>query len=224
MMRWAILLLVLLSPTALAAESLSDLEEPHKGTDKVWDVTVTNAEANARRVLIYRNEVGHGFGLIIYDSTGAEIFVKNGTRGLQTLPELAAGEYKFFVRGAGEFQVTDKAFERIIKENNVSTTLRGTDAYVLSPSRYWKVDFTGDVTVEWWALTEKAESLTSPVNRTAQAGQGYVMTLRGAEGTPYTISMTPTDAPVTESPSIGLVALLAGVVGVALAARFTRRT
>lgn len=208
MLRWILVILFLLLPTAVAVESLADFEEPHQGTDKVWDLVVTQDEANARRALVYRNTVGHPFGFIIYDASGAEIFIKNGSRGVQTFPALEAGEYKLFVRGSGEFQVTEKAFERTLTENNISTTLRGTDAYVLSAGRYWQVDFTGDVRIEWWSLTGVPEIVVPPTNRTAEVGQAYVMTVRGDPGAPYTITLNPVDAPVKESPGVGLAVFL----------------
>lgn len=221
MLRLVVLALVLLTPFATAAETLASFEEPHAGTDKVWDVTVLHEEENEPRALVFRNRPGAGFGLVVYDSTGAEVFVRNGSRGIQTLPGLAAGEYRFFVRGEGEFQVTEKAWERTVHDN-VSTTLQGTDAYILSPTKAYEVAFTGPVQVEWWDMTATPEALTPPDARQAQVGGAYVMTVRGAEGAAYAISLRETE-PVAkaQTPSPALGALLVTLAALAVLRRRT---
>ncbi|HUR69086.1 MAG TPA: hypothetical protein VM370_07550 [Candidatus Thermoplasmatota archaeon] len=223
MLRW-LALLILLAPVAAAqqAETLASWEEPHKGTDKVWDLIVTQEEAGAQRALIYLNPPSIRFSFVIYDVNGTEIFVKNGTLGIQTLPALKPGPYKFFIRGSGEIQITEKAFERVLKENNVSARLRGTDAYVLAPSQFYDVGFTGDVRVDWLAVSGPHEELTPPFTKAAAIGDAYIFTIRGEEATPYTVTLTPTAAPTkAESSGAGLAALL--VAGLA-AAVLTRRT
>lgn len=225
MHRSALLLLALvaLAPAAAAqAETLASFEEPHRGVDAVWDFTVLQEEAGEQRALIFRNPVGAGMGIVIFDSTGKEIFTKNGSRGIQTLPNLTPGNYRFFVRGSGEFQVTEKAFERTI-EGNVSTTLRGADAYVLTPTRHYQVQLDGDVEAEFWDMTARAETLTPPAARDVKPGKAYILTVRGDEGAQYGIRLTPTDAPAEENGTPGLAPLLA-VLAVALVARLTRRT
>lgn len=223
MLRAALLLaLVLAAPLASAQATLASLEEPHKGLDQVWPVTVTQEESARTNLAIFRNAPTSRFGLIIYDSTGAEVYVQNGTRGIQTLPSLAPGDYRFFVRGQGEFQVTEKGLEKLIP-GNVSTNLRGADAYVLSPSRAYRLEVAGNVSAEFWNLIAEKEQLQAPFARDVTKGGAYVITVRGAEDTPYTLTLVPTEAPPTgnEAPGLG-VAALALALGVAIALR--RRT
>lgn len=221
-LRWPLLALVLLAPIASAQETLDSLEEPHGGTDKVWDIVVEPDEAGEARAIVFRNPLGRVFTLVIYDANGTEVFIKNGTRGIQTLPPLSPGPHRFFVRGEGEFQVTDKAFELILKVDAVNTTLEGTDAYVLAPSRPYDVSVTGDVRLEWWPLTESKQEVALPFARSVDKGNAYVMTIRGAEGAAYSITLTPgqAPAPTNEAPGLGAAALVALLALVAL----TRRT
>jgi MYXO-CTERM domain-containing protein len=222
-LRWVLLALVLLAPVASAQETLDSLEEPHAGTDRTWEIVVEPDEAGEARALVFRNPVGKTFTLVIYDANGTEIFIRNGTRGIQTLPGLSAGPHRFFVRGEGEFQVTNKAFERILKVDAVNATLEGTDAYILAPSKPYDVRVEGDVRLEWWPLAGEADEPPLPLTRAAATGNGYVFTLRGDEGAAYSISLTPGEAPATatnEAPGPGALALAALVAIVAL----TRRT
>lgn len=218
-LRLVVLALVLFTPLAAAAETLASLEEPHEGTDKVWDVTILHEEADTPRALIFRNAPGSGFGLTIYDTTGAEVFVRNGSRGIQTLPALPAGEYRFFVRGHGEFQVTDKAWEKLL-QGNVSTQLRGTDAYIMSPTRPYEMAFEGPVQVEWWDMTGAPEPLTPPATRSVKLGGAYVITVRGDEGASYAITLTEAEPEVVETPAP---AAAAALIALAALAAFRRR-
>lgn len=213
-LRALVLALILAAPLASGKDTLSSLEEPRKGADQVWDVTITAEEAARTNLVVFRNAPSAVFGLIVYDANGTEVYVKNGTRGLQTLPKLAAGDYRFFVRGSGEFQVTEKGLERLLT-GNVSTTLAGTDAYVLAPSRHYRIDFAGDVDVEFWNMVEAKEQLEAPFSRNATQGGAYVFTVRGAEGTPYSLTLTPIAAPPEEKETPGV-----GIVGFALALAF----
>ena len=220
-LRFAMLALVILLPTAAAAETLVGLEAPHSGTEKIWDVTVLASEARKPYALIYRNLPSQPFGIVVYDAEGAEVFAKNGTRGIQTLPPLEPGPYRFFVRGTGAFQVTDRAFERN-NLSNVTTTLGGTaDAYVHSPTKHYDVAFTGDVDVEWWDLTGAPETFRAPASRTASVGKAYVTTVSGAEGAAYTITLTPIGAPAvaSETPFVGVGLLVAVVIALSMARR-----
>lgn len=211
-----VLLLSLALPYASARETLADLEEPHTGDDKLWDVTVLPEEAGKPRALVFRNPVRNPFGFVIYNGTGSEeSFVKNGSRGVQTLPALAAGDYRFFVRGAGSFQVTDRTLARGTGDPNVSTTLSGTtDAYVLAVGKAYTVRFEGDVTVEWFDMTKSPDTFEAPAERESAPGGAYVVTVRGAEGAAYAIKMEEHPVEATkESPAPTLVLLL-GAVGV----------
>lgn len=214
------LALPLVAPLAAAAETLTDLEAVHAGTDQLWDVVVLQEESTKHRALVYRNAPTRSFGLVVYDAEGREVFAKNGTRGIQTLPPLEPGAYRFYVRGTGSFQVTGKAFERD-NLTGVDTTLQGAaDAYVLAPTKHYDVTFTGDVDVEWWDMTVASETFRAPDNRTAKVGGAYVITVTGAADAPYTVTLTPTQAPTqSETPAPGLALLLLLALGVALARR-----
>lgn len=219
-----ILMVVLLLPVAAAQETLADLEEPHRGTDKVWEVTVTPEEADKARALIYRNGPRSVFGLIVYDASGAEIFSKNGTRGVQTLPALPQGAYRFFVRGSGAFQVTDKIVGRTVEAPLDDVGLAGTDAYVLSPRVAENVTIDGSVHVEWWDLTDNAVDLAAPFTRHADPGGVYILTIRGDEGALYSLTLVEAEAPPTPpsgTPAPWWLALL-GLLGVAVARRRAR--
>lgn len=220
MLRLVVLALVLLTPLAAAAETLASLEEPHEGTDRVWDVTILQEEADKPHALVFRNAPGSGFGLVVYDATGAEVFVRNGSRGIQTLPAFPAGEYRFFVRGHGEFQVTDKAWEKLL-QGNVSAQLRGTDAYIMSPSRPYEMAFEGPVQVEWWDMTGAPETLAPPANRTVKLGGAYVITVRGDEGASYSITLREPVTQVVETPAPALAATLVALGALAVLRRRT---
>lgn len=208
----------LLVPVAAAQETLGDLEEPHAGLDKIWTVRVTPDEANASRALIYRNAPRSPFGLVVYDASGHEVFAKNGTRGVQTLPALPAGDHRFFVRGTGEFQATEKTLGRDPQRMSVNATLERTDAYVLTPQKSVNVSIEGAVRVEWYDLTGGPADVTPPFTRLADPGGVYILTVRGDQGTAYSIALAdaatpePMDHADTPSAPIALVLLLVGLL------------
>lgn len=228
-----LLALVLLAPLA-SAETLANFEEPRKGVDALYPFTISNDEANEPRAVIFRNAPTRGFGLILYDDKGEEVWIKNGTRGVQTFPGFPAGNYRFFIRGDGWFQVADKFLDRkdhptIPHVLNTTATLEGTDAYVIAPSRNWTIDISGNVSVEYWDMTGISENLTAPFNRTARLGSVYVLTVRGEEGAPYSIGFTPVDLPPPEprrndSPAPALPLALGAVAAAFALVRFRRRT
>lgn len=230
MLRLAVILLLVCATclphaNAQTSETLASLEEPHEGSDRVWDITVTEDEADEDRILIYRNQVGKRFNVSITNAEGKEIFTKRGDRGVQTLPGLPAGQYKFFVRGTGAFQVTDKGFGKTIPEGNVSANLSGTDAYVLTSQKYYNVSFTGNVSVEWLSLVSSPDGFEAPGMRLAQAGLPYIITLRGNEDAPYTISFDLAPAPPTvekDTPAPGMALVVFAALGGAFLLR--RRT
>lgn len=227
-----LLLLVLLAPAASAA-TLADFEEPHEGLDKVYPFDLTAEDAEKPHAVVFRSTPGKPFGLQIVDAKGTEMWIKNGSRGIQTFPTLEPGPYRFVLRGQGSFQVTDKMLDRrdhpiIPHVLNVSPTLEGpADAYVLAPSSNWTLDVGGNVTVEYWDLAGAAETVQAPFNRTARWGSAYVLTVRGEPGTPYTIGFTPTTLPerARDAPGPALPLAIAAV-GLALLAgrRLRRRT
>ena len=218
------LLLLLVVPLAAAQETLASLEEPRRGTDEVFPVTVTAEEAGRPHLIVFRNSPSSVFGVTVYDAQGKTVYAQNGTRGVQTLPNLTAGEYRFFLSRTGEFQVTDKAWE-VYLQGDQQTTLRGTDAYVLAPQRPYNVSIEGNVTVEWWDLLGPSpETVGEGATREAKARGAYVLTVRGAEGTPYAIRLAPGveapgPTPTAEAPLPALVALGAAAVAVALKRR-----
>lgn len=223
---------LLLAPAASAA-TLADHEEPHEGLDKVFLFTLTPDEAAKPHAAIFRGTPGKPFGLQIVDAQGKELWIKNGSRGIQTFPTLEPGDYRFVLRGQGAFQVTDKLLDRkdhpvIPYVLNVSPVLGGgTDAYVISPTRNWTLDVGGDVTVEYWDMTGAPETVEAPFNRTARWGSAYVVTVRGEPGTPYSLGFTPTTLPEptrdSPAPALPLAFAALGLVAVALR-RFRRRT
>ncbi|HVM45622.1 MAG TPA: hypothetical protein VM582_06775 [Candidatus Thermoplasmatota archaeon] len=204
-----LLALLLAAPLAAAQATLESLEEPHAGIDKVWPIVVTEEQAGKQRPVVFRNAPTTPFTLVVYDATGTEVYERRGTRGVQTLPALDAGEYRFFVRGPGAFQVTMRAFERDGLED-FDGALGGTaDAFVLAPSRDYNVTFTGSVRVEWWDMTSTPEDLTPPAERAARKGGAYVITVRGDDATPYAIALEATSAPAgDDTPGLGVGALL----------------
>lgn len=224
--------MLLLAPVA-SAETLSSFEEPRKGVDALYPFDVTADEAGEARAVIYRNTPGRVFGLVVYDDTGKEIWVKNGTRGIQTLPAFSEGRYSFFIRGDGAFQVTDKFLDRkghatIPYVLNTTARLDGTDAYAMAPSQNWTLDVEGNVTVEFWDLSGPSENLTAPFNRTMRWGSAYVLTVRGADDEAYTLGFTPTTLPPPEPKETPAPALPLAFAAVALALvagrRLRRRT
>lgn len=224
-------LLVLALPVASAQATLASLEEPHRAgpedvLGKIWNITVLPEESE-QRALIFRNSPTSGFRVEVYDSAGAVVYNKTLGRGVQTLPALEPGEYRFRAQSLGapelSFQVTEKVFERTV-HGNVSTQLNGTDAYILSSQRSFNVTFTGDVEVEWMSLgAPTADTLPPGEAREAIARGAYVFTIRGAEGTPYGITLDEIETPAREAPpSETPLAAWGALAGLAAAAAMAR--
>lgn len=227
-MRLSPLLLVplLLLPVAQAA-TLSDLEEPVRGSDRIVPFTLTEHEAGLAHLIVFLNPASKPFGLVLYDHQGASVYEQNGTLGVQGMPRLEPGDYRFLIRGDGAFQVVNRTLDRPAGANtSVQETLTGeVDAYLFVPQSGWSVDLTGDVEVEVRDLTKPAVKHTPPANFTAQPPFPLVLTVRGAPGAAYGITMTPRaleeDAGESETPGAGAaLALLA--TGAALAVRRRR--
>lgn len=230
-----LLLATMLAPGALAQAptmSLDDFEEPQTGEERTWKFTVDADEAGSTRAVVFRNVPGNSFGLLLLDNGGNTRFERNGSRGIQTLPALAEGQYTFFVRfREGTFQVVEHAFG-VTTNDSVSANLTGTtDAYVVTASKHYDVTITGDVDVEWFDLRIVApETLETPVTRATAAGAPYVITLRGADGTPYAIQLaerasapSPPSQPTEETPAPGPILALGVLLVLALALRRRRR-
>lgn len=227
----ALLLLPLAAPLA-AATTLSDFEEPQRGEDLVVPFTVTSEEANKPRAIIGRVQPGATFTVSVYAPNGSAVYDRRFTSGIQTFPGLPEGDYRLAIRaGLGEVQVTEKFLDRANATSagltDVSRTLDGTDAWVLSPSRNWRVEVEGEgLKVEVWNLRVPGlPVLDAPANFTAELGHVYVMTLRGEEATPYRIRLVPIEAPpapTNDTPAPAVPAALAALVGLALVLR--RRT
>lgn len=218
--------LALLAPTALAKDTLGSLEEPHAGVDKVWAITVLPEEAGKPRPLIFRNGPASPFNLTVYDAEGGIAFAQTGTRGFQTLPSLRAGDYRFFVRGPGEFQVPQRYYANKLPEPRVEGALTETDAYALVLPNWTIVAFEGDASAEWWDLTAGARRLASGGNATAAAGVPYVLTIRGDEGAAYTLTFTPTEPHETEqapTPGPGIALVVLAFAAIALGRARTSR-
>jgi len=225
-LRLALLALVLLAPLADAQSTLASLEEPHLATDadvagRIWAITVLPEEAGEERTLVFRNPVRSPFRLDVYDERGEVVFNQSGTRGIQRLPALAAGDYRFRVDRAADFQVTEKVFSRVAPEN-VTAQLAGTDAYVLIPNGDHRVRVEGAVEVEWWEMTGASETLAAPFSRDAPHARPHVLTIRGEEGAAYSIGVEqitlPPEVEAEETP-LAVWAPLAALAAVALARR-----
>lgn len=222
--RLALVALILAAPQVAAQDTLDAFEEPHVGVDKVWTFTVLPEEANKPRPLVYRNGARSAFNLTLYDAQGGIAFAQNGARGLQTLPGLDAGDYRFFLRGSGEFQVTGKYYANRQPEPRVEGALHGSDAYALIFPNWTMVAIEGNVRASWWDLTAGESVIPAGGNVTATASVPYVLTLRGDEGAPYTVMFTPVDAPPqaeeeAEAPGLGLVGALVAIAAALLLAR-----
>lgn len=220
------LLLVLASAPSAAARTLSDFEEPYRGSDVSGGVvafTVTEEEADTQRALIYRNDPRSAFNLSIVDEAGEVVYSKRGTRGVQTLPGLAAGDYRFTIGGEGEFQVTEKAVREL--GTHEATLGGGADAYIVALPVWANVTVRGDVVAEAWNL-QAFEPVTLAPNGTvlAPGGGAVVLTLRGESGAPYSIDVEEAAAPPStrgagseETPAPALLSVLLAGAGAALA-------
>lgn len=204
-----LLILLTLAPlagTASAQETLSldDLEEPQKGVpDTVWRLLVTEEQANETRAVVFRNSLRQSFNLSIVASNGTTVFEDQGARGVRTLPGLPAGTYTMLIRfREGEFQVIGPAFGVNLNASTNGTIRGKADAYVVAVKSGFNLTVSGNVQAEWFdiRLTEP-EHPSMPFTRTALPGSAYVLTLRGAEGTPYSIDLAPTTyVPPTATP------------------------
>lgn len=192
------LLLPLAAHPGLAQSSvrtLSDLEEPLVGEDLVVDFVVTSGEAGQPGIVVFLNPPGKPFGLVVYRQDGTEAYVKNGTRGIQPFPALDAGPHKLHLRGGGAVQITRGYLDRLganpqVREAN--GTIRGTDAYVLAPTRGWVLHVEGDVRAELRDLGGTTRTLPAPVAEGVTRGGAYVLSLRAPDGTPYRVWLEPT--------------------------------
>lgn len=232
----AFVLLALLAPAASAQRTLSldDLEEPQKlPADGNLRVIVTEEQANDPRAIIFRNPIRSGFGLAVIDPAGRTVYEDNGSRGVQTLPGLPAGTYTFLVRfREGEFQVVGPAFGVNRNESANGSIVGRADAYVVAVRSGYNFTVSGDVEAEWFDIRmTEPEHPSIPFTRTGVPGGAYVLTIRGAEATPYSIDVEPTTyVPPTATPDHsaheenglpgpGIVLLLLVAVLVALARR-----
>jgi hypothetical protein len=234
-----LLLCLLLVPHGAAQSSvrtLADLEEPILGEDLVVDFTVTPEEAGTPGIAIFLNPPGKPFGLVVYRQDGTEAYVKNGTRGAQPFPALDAGPHKLYLRGAGAVQITRTHLDRLgggPEVTEVNGTLRGTDAYLLAPTRGWTLHVEGDVRVELRDLGGATRQLATPVSENVSRGGVYVLSVRGDEGTPYRAWLEPIgpepaatnqtggseDEHAHQTPLPGAPLLALALVGAALALR-----
>lgn len=217
--------LLLLVPTVSAIDTLASLEEPHAGVDKSWDILVAPEETSTARAVIFRNSIGADFNLSVYDAQGEIVYGQTGGRGVQNLPPLAATKHTFFIRGRGEFQVTEKFVARRDPDPRVEATLEGTDAYLYIVPNWTMLQLEGNVRGAWWELTGDETDIAPGENRTLEPGAGYVLTVRGDEGASYVILASRTEAPPltptpsAEAPGLPLAALIAGLALAALASR-----
>lgn len=219
------LALLLLAPVASAADTLTTFQEPREGIDQVFPFTLLPEEAERPHALIYRNAIRSPFNLTILDEAGVEVFGKAGGRGAINFPELAPGEYRFFVRGSGEFQVTDQFYIGTAPPESLSENLTGTDAYVFALPDWYNLTLEGNVSAELFEVAGGKGTLSTPLRFTIAPRSPVVLTLRGEEGAAYTFSTVaieappPPPTPTDETPGPALGALLAAVVAVALVAR-----
>lgn len=222
----AILLLLLLAPLAGAA-TLADFEKPYRGAPESGGVipfTVTEEEAGEMRILIYRNSPTRVFNLSVVGESGKTVFEKAGTRGVQTLPALEAGNYRFAItRAPGEFQLTTRDLSKLLP---VEETLRGpADAFVFVAENRLNLTFEGNVTIEAFNLQKTPETHPANTTLTIEKREVFVFTLTGEEGTPYSITkedLPDAPPPANETPAPGLAALALAAF-VAMRARGRRR-
>ena len=191
------LLALLVAPMAFAqpGKTLSDFEEPVLGDNLVVDFTVTAEEADKPGIAVFLNPPSRGFGLVVYRADGSTAYERNGTRGVQPFPALPEGAYKAFVRGNGAFQITPRHLDRLgsgAQVTEANGTLRGTDAYVLAPTRGWVLHVEGDVQAELRDLGGPTRTLSTPVAANVSTGAAYVLSLRGEEGSAYRVWLEPT--------------------------------
>lgn len=217
--------LVTLLPTAAAVDTLATFEAPHGGSDKLFPFVMLREEAGHQHGLIYRNSAVVKFTLDVVAANGTVVFHKNGTRGIQTLPDLEPGDYTFHVHGdnPGSFQVTDRVLD-VFRNNtttDVTTRLSGeADAYILTASRNWYVKLSGSVDVEWFDLTTPAaRKLIIPANETADVSKAYILTVTGHDGAPYEIHLYPREVS-KGAPGLAPIAFLGALL---LATAFRRR-
>lgn len=185
-------LLLLPSVPGAAAATLRDLEEPTTLTDDVLDVTVTPEEAGQAAIVLFLNPPGDPFGLTLYRPNGTTAFDRTGSRGVQPLAPLDAGLHKLHVRGQGIFQVTNRSLDTLGGRPVVldaNETLRGTDAWVVVPSRSWALHVEGNVTAELRELGGATREHAAPISIALTKDVAYVLSLRGADGMPYRVRL-----------------------------------
>jgi hypothetical protein len=241
------LLLVTLAPVA-SADTLAQFQEPARGTDQSWTFTIANDEAYLPHAVIFLNPLAApSFELSVTAPNGTTVFDHKGQRGIQTLPGLAPeGEYRIRMTGSGTFVMTRHflgTFRDYEREGNATTvrnatvtdvnrTLQGTEAWFLQAASSWYVHVTGNVSVEWDNVGAKdvaatALHLETPVNQTASSPLPYLLLVRGAPGTRYSIHLDPapdiapapastTPAAKSPGPGLALVACAALIGAVAL--------
>jgi len=231
-----LILATLLFVPSVHAQTLDSFQAVHEGTDKVFPFVVTPDQADESRVIVFRNGLSEPFGLLVYDKNGTTIYERNGTRGLQTLPALAAGQYRFFVRGTGTFQVTphvlDRETDTMMLVRDVDATLNQTTAWVLFPTRDWNVSIMGDLHIENFRLANTTVTFDAPVVIPAVESRPIVLTLTGEAGAAYSIRFEEADFPDPDAPATpsddGLLGLpfpgvVAGLASLALVAALRRR-
>lgn len=220
--------LILLAPTATSAKTLADFEEPFVTEEPLGAVLpfqVTPAEAGRDWIVIFRGTPGAPFNLSLVDESGATLYGERGSRGVRTLPEVTPGDYRFTISNAGSFQV---ARGRLDAGANLTRELVGSDAYVAATSATAekRVTFAGNVTIEAWDLVAQPEPLAPGAAWRMPPGHVVVYTVRGADGSPYTVTVEESavapSAPA-ESPGPGLALLAATISCAALIARRSRR-
>lgn len=180
-----------------AALTLRDLEEPTSVVDDVLDVQVTREEAGQPGIVVFLNPPGDSFGLTLVRPNGTSAFERTGSRGMQPLVALEEGPHKVQVRGNGIFQITNRSLDTLGGRPVVldaNETLRGTDAWVVVPSRPWNLRVEGNVTAELRELGGPTREHATPASVSVNQGAAYVLSLRGAEGTPYRVWLESTGA------------------------------
>lgn len=241
----ALVLLLLLGSGGLAslagaasARTLLDFEEPVVAQSEVLDFTVTPEEAGQPAVVVFLGDPARAFGLSLYRPDGTIAYERNASRGIQALPALQEGVHKFFVRGEGAFQVTNRSLDRLGGRPAVTdaneTLQGGADAWVLVPTRAWNLRVEGNVTAELRDLGGATRQLAPAASTSVSQGAAYVLTLRGANGTAYRAWLEPVgadpgptgggrvDGPPSETPAPGLLVLALAFVGAAHALRRRR--
>lgn len=210
----AFLALLTALPSALAVDTLASFQEPRTGTDQVFDFLVQGDEARNASAVLFLNPTKSSFEILVYAENGTVMFDHRGGRGIQTLPPLEPGRYRFFLRGAGTFAATSRHLAALNNRTPLVTDVERklaepAEGYVFVPLQPYEVHVDGNVTVDWMDMTKPdvasgTEHLATPVNRTVPIGKPAYLLVRGAVGTPYTVHLNETtlpDAPTPSSPA-----------------------